>query len=693
MFKILKDKLNLRVIPPDDIHLPCLVTLAGLIIGIILISHTPQLQSRFYYKIFEWSIYLSILLFIVQKNKFLLIIFSILLGILITLNWTYNDNLSTNSINQLKEKKLIISGKVSSHPFKKHGFWNYSLKNVNIKSGKHLISTPNKVFHVKLTKKANLYDKLTIKTDGIKEIDFFNTKYYQLTSPILLDVEKEEGILIKITSTLNHIIENALSEVKNHSSHAILKSLLTANRSELSAIQKKLFKESGLFHLLALSGLHIIVIISFIFVTLKPFPIPIKIKNILVICSIWIFYISTGCPPTLFRASTAASLYLMSSIFQRKGNSKNALGAAGILWLLLNPNDLFSPGFQLSFTASFVILETAPILEKQISAIQNKIIKFLFVYLYGPTFMSTVIIIFTAPIILYHFGIISWGGLILNIPGLFFTNLSIYLFLSGTLLKPILIGKILIIFSSTIIQILYNLIKLITYKFNFQIITSPISPSALFMLITVFIIFKFFPKTDWKLKSIIVTFLIITSISSSLLKKESKTYDAYYNKDKSITFINREKINLITTIKNIDAKNNVGNISQLNEWRKRTYTNTINILIIKNLQSVNLLSQYLKNVKVKHIIVINKINTDDRDFLQSLSKDYSFKLFEYKNRELKINNIHSKLIINISNTEIIVSNSTLEKCTYEEFKSLSINKNGGYNLFKTKIKLPTLIRI
>lgn len=695
MLKNLKDKLNLRIIPHNDIHLPCLITLAGLIIGIILISLTPQLQFRFYNKTFEWSICLSMLLFILQKNKFLLLIFSILMGIIITINFNFMEDLSTKEIGKLTKEKLLITGKISSHPYRKYGLWKYKLKNVSIETERKSIVKSNKIFVVKLNQKAELFDKLIIETEGIEDINFFNSKYYHILSPKLIKIEKEKSILIKISQKLNRIIESNLLTVENHSSRAILRSLLTANRSELSEIQKNAFRQCGLSHLLALSGLHIIVIISFLFLIQKPIPIPTKTKNILIICCIWIFYLSTGCPPTLFRASTAASFYLVASIFQRRGNSKNALGAAGTLWLLLNPTDLFSPGFQLSFTASFLILEIAPILEYQKSNIKNKIAKIFFIYMISPTFISTVIIIFTAPIIIYHFGMVSWGGLVLNIPALFLTNLSIYLFLAGIFLSPLFIGKYLLNISAFVIELLCNLIKISSNNLDFQLLISPIPLSLILMLITIYVTLKLFPKINWKIKGVLITVFMFVIMSSILLDKGYQEYDIYQSNEKNMTFINKGKTNIITTIKSMNRENRIANLSLINEWRRRTYCNSINILIIKNLDNPESITQYLQNIKVSNIILIDRITENERHYLQMLAKNYPFQLIEFRGKELQISNRKKDLIFYLSTSSIKIGNNSRKEQFYNKFRipSGNISENEKKKLFKTTIKFPLLIRI
>ena len=171
---------------------------------------------------------------------------------------------------------------------------------------------------------------------------------------------------------------------------------------------------SGLSHLLAVSGLHIAIISLVIFTLLKIFILNRYILRISVI-SILIFYgFIADWPPSVMRAITMIVLYLTAGIIQRKPNPNNILAATLIIVTAINPNQLFSAGFQMSFFAVFTLFNVNIQLKFGGS---GKIIKFikgiLTVIIY-----SFILNLSLAPITMYHFNSLNFNGAVSNVFGI-----------------------------------------------------------------------------------------------------------------------------------------------------------------------------------------------------------------------------------------------------------------------------------
>ncbi|MBU0474421.1 MAG: DNA internalization-related competence protein ComEC/Rec2 [Bacteroidetes bacterium] len=163
----------------------------------------------------------------------------------------------------------------------------------------------------------------------------------------------------------------------NAKTASLLKGLLLADRSEIDYETKESFINSGVIHVLAVSGLHvgfIVLIFMFLFSRLSIYP-----RTFLIIIGLIGFLLITNSPASVFRATIMIVVMFLIYLSNRNYNSVNALAIAALILLLINPNEIFNPGFQLSFSAVLSILVVYPILSEKITT-QNKFLKYLMLF-------------------------------------------------------------------------------------------------------------------------------------------------------------------------------------------------------------------------------------------------------------------------------------------------------------------------
>ncbi|MCB9218877.1 MAG: DNA internalization-related competence protein ComEC/Rec2 [Ignavibacteriales bacterium] len=183
---------------------------------------------------------------------------------------------------------------------------------------------------------------------------------------------------VEVTDNFVFLVRKALDEkislLHNSKSSALLKGILLADRSEIDYDIKTSFIDSGVIHVLAVSGLHVGFISIIIFLLLGR--LDIRVKYIGTIFGLILFLILTGGHPSVFRATIMASVYLLAKLTNRVTNGFNSIAIAALIILLINPNELFNPGFLLSFSAVLSILIIYPKLSKAINQLNiNKVIK------------------------------------------------------------------------------------------------------------------------------------------------------------------------------------------------------------------------------------------------------------------------------------------------------------------------------
>ena len=221
--------------------------------------------------------------------------------------------------------------------------------------------------------------------------------------------------LIDITYTETEV-EAPISEPALHAQ--LLKGILLGKRSDVPTETLDIFRNSGTFHVLAVSGLHVGLVAMFCYFGFSLFRVPQKILCLLTIIAVLTYACLIGFRPSVFRASLMAILFLFATFIDRDADLFNLLAFAALVLLLLNPLQLWDVGFQLSFVAVASIVYFVPKMEKPVRRLwegtegsssesrSSVLIKFRNVAIkwgvlsYLVTFAAQ---IGTGPIIAYHF--------------------------------------------------------------------------------------------------------------------------------------------------------------------------------------------------------------------------------------------------------------------------------------------------
>ncbi len=146
---------------------------------------------------------------------------------------------------------------------------------------------------------------------------------------------------------------------------AVLKAVLLGDRSALDSETIENFRQSGLYHLLVISGLHVGLLALLLALVLRRLPLGETARAALLVALLFGYLSLVELRAPTLRATLMISLYLLARFFYRRHALLNAVGLAALLLLLARPPWLFESGFQLSFAAALLIAGLAvPILER-----------------------------------------------------------------------------------------------------------------------------------------------------------------------------------------------------------------------------------------------------------------------------------------------------------------------------------------
>lgn len=116
------------------------------------------------------------------------------------------------------------------------------------------------------------------------------------------------------------------------------------------------FRNTGTFHLFSVSGLHVGMIGLILWQILKLAGIKRRWAVAAIIPALFFYALITGWKPSSLRAAVMSSIFLIGLTSSRRPVPVNSLCAAGFLILVQWTNELFNPGFQLSFLVVLAIL-------------------------------------------------------------------------------------------------------------------------------------------------------------------------------------------------------------------------------------------------------------------------------------------------------------------------------------------------
>jgi len=119
------------------------------------------------------------------------------------------------------------------------------------------------------------------------------------------------------------------------------------------------YVNAGAMHILCVSGLHVgvvFMIISLMLNFLRANRIGKFIRIVLLLVAVWSYALLTGMSPSIQRASVMISFFIIGEGFSRLKDNYNTLAASAFVMLLVNPNLIYSVGFQLSYAAVIGII-------------------------------------------------------------------------------------------------------------------------------------------------------------------------------------------------------------------------------------------------------------------------------------------------------------------------------------------------
>ncbi len=173
-------------------------------------------------------------------------------------------------------------------------------------------------------------------------------------------VSRPEHLSIRV---LPRLAAHRLSEILRQAAPAdvspFLQAILCGDRSELDAGARHDLTAAGLSHIIAVSGMHVAILMSALVLLLGRNS---KLGSLIGIAVLLFFVFLTGASASVVRAAVMLILMLLAPLLKRESDTPTNLGHAALMILACNPWTVADAGFQLSFLAmTGLLLFTKPL--------------------------------------------------------------------------------------------------------------------------------------------------------------------------------------------------------------------------------------------------------------------------------------------------------------------------------------------
>lgn len=249
---------------------------------------------------------------------------------------------------------------------------------------------------------------------------FLNDKDFSILTT--KNTNKFDELIITAKTKVLSVLKNYIQQPNELS---IAEALLIGYRDDLDRDLVQSYSNTGVVHIIAISGLHLGMIYGLLIFLLKPlsrFRWNKLIKPIVILLVLWGFSFIAGAAPSILRSAVMFSFLAVGEAIGKRTNMYNSLAASAFLLLLINPFNLWDVGFQLSYTAVLSIV----VFQKHINRwfyFKQKLLKN-FWSLNAVTLSAQIL---TLPVVLYHFHQFPTLFLFTNLFAVPFSGLILYM--------------------------------------------------------------------------------------------------------------------------------------------------------------------------------------------------------------------------------------------------------------------------
>jgi competence protein ComEC len=320
--------------------------------------------------------------------------------------YSKNDSIIASIQEPLIQKRKTWKALASISSVKHQGTWKIASSNILI-----YITNDSLASKLETGDEIKFQEPLQIITNNFKTGSFnfvryctFQQIYFQVYLPntaIIHYKKNNPSFKYYLYKTRNSILQILKQALPDKSEQAVAEALLIGYKEDLDRSLVQSYSNTGVVHIIAISGLHLAMIYGLLIYLLQP--IGNKkwnnyIRTCIILSILWGFSFITGGAAAILRSAVGFSFLLISKSLGYKNHTLNTIFASAFFLLVYDPFLLWDIGFQLSYTAVLGIILFSSYIERWFY-FKNKLLKMIW-QVNSITISAQVL---TLPIVLYQF--------------------------------------------------------------------------------------------------------------------------------------------------------------------------------------------------------------------------------------------------------------------------------------------------
>ena len=183
--------------------------------------------------------------------------------------------------------------------------------------------------------------------------------YLKKTDYEILPARQQNGFRKMLNASASWLIAMMRRYIPGRQEAGIAEALLIGYKQDLDPGIVQSYSNTGVVHIIAISGLHLGLIYWLLLLLLKPLNKSARTRwlhALLVIAGLWLFSFLAGAQPSVLRSALMFSCMVLGNSMRRRSPAINSLAVSAFILLCYNPFWLWDAGFQLSYAAVLSIL-------------------------------------------------------------------------------------------------------------------------------------------------------------------------------------------------------------------------------------------------------------------------------------------------------------------------------------------------
>ncbi|WP_422486298.1 DNA internalization-related competence protein ComEC/Rec2 [Gudongella sp. DL1XJH-153] len=188
-------------------------------------------------------------------------------------------------------------------------------------------------------------------------------------------IQNSQALGYKLQNSFRQRIDMVYDSSLSPENAGFMKALITGEKDSIQNEEYEIYKDMGIAHILAISGLHIGILSGFLLLIMSMSGLKRKISIPMTLVFIWTFSYLVGFPESALRASIMITLLMGSKLVHRPYDPINTLAVSFIASLMINPIWIFSLGFQLSYGATLSLATITPWIMERVYPAKGNLVR------------------------------------------------------------------------------------------------------------------------------------------------------------------------------------------------------------------------------------------------------------------------------------------------------------------------------